>query len=254
MFSLPVLFTMEIWEIALVLSSARLLCILALTLLLLLGYNTYAGVRPNETWAGVVIDSVEELGLALIVSGAALALLGRIRLTDPIGEIVAKIVLEAMLVAIGISVGTAQMTQQSSEDDETPGRRPKDILGVIVVATCGAIVFATNIAVTEEVQILALEASSGLLLAVMVVSILLAATVIVFSNLLERDNEGVEWDPKRSLIGALLAYAVALLCSGLTLSLLGRFDGVALQPCLAMTILLGLASSVGAASGKLLVK
>ena len=43
----------------------RLAAYVAGTFVLLLGYNTYAGLRHDACFAEVVIDSVEELGLGL---------------------------------------------------------------------------------------------------------------------------------------------------------------------------------------------
>ncbi|MGI8431667.1 MAG: DUF2391 family protein [Chthoniobacterales bacterium] len=48
-FSLPLLYTMEVWQTALVAGHARLLLGIAATFCLLLGYNRYAGMRPDST-------------------------------------------------------------------------------------------------------------------------------------------------------------------------------------------------------------
>lgn len=253
-FSLPLLYTMEVWWAGFQLGSARLLWMLALTSILLLAYNTYAGVRPDETWAGVVIDSVEELGLALLVSASSLYLLGRIVPGDSIREVMGKIVIEALLISIGISIGTSQLAGEDDEEEETPGKRPKDILGVLSLSACGAVVLATNIAPTDEIVVLALESGSWQLLAMVFVSFALCGLIMVFSDLMENRKDGSLPRWMRYSVGISLTYSVALLSSAAILFLFGRFDGMATASKVALTVVLALPASMGAAAGKILIR
>lgn len=253
-FSLPLLYTMEVWWAGFQLGSNRLLWMLALISILLLAYNTYAGVRQDETWAGVVIDSVEELGLALLVSASWLYLLGRILPGDSIREVMGKIVVEALLISIGISIGTSQLAREDDDEEEAPGKRPKDILGVLCLSTCGAVVLATNIAPTDEVVVLALESSPWQLLVMVFVSLGLGGLIMVFSDLMENreDRRLPRW--ARYSVGISLSYAVALLSSAVILFLFGRFDGMAMASKVALTVVLSVPASMGAAAGKILIR
>ena len=253
-FSLPLLYTMEMWWAGFQLGSVRLLWMLAFTCLLLLAYNTYAGVHPDETWLGVVIDSVEELGLALVVSASFLYLLGRIHSGDSVREVMGKIVVEALLIAIGISIGTSQLVREDDDEASAPGRKPKDILGVVSLSTCGAVVLATNIAPTDEIVVLALQSSSWQLLAMVFLSWALCGLIMVFSDLMEnrKTSKAPRWE--RYGMGICLTYAVALSCSATLLFLFGRFDGLAMSTAMALTVVLAVPSSMGAAAGKLLIR
>lgn len=255
-FSIPLLYTMEVWWAGFQLRSERILILLGFTFLLLLAYNTYAGVRRDETWAGVAIDSVEELGLGLLVSAGFLFLLGRIEPGDSWREVVGKVVVEATLVAIGISIGTSQLGQLDSdpEEDESSGARPKDFFGVLSLSACGAVVLATNIAPTDEIVVLALENSSWRLLGMVIVSLLLGVLVMVFSDLLDTEEEPRHSVPVRLVFGSVISYAVAFACSAAILFLFGRFDGMALSAVLSMTVVLSVAASMGAAAGKILIR
>lgn len=255
-FSLPLLYTMEVWWAGFQLGSLRLLLMLVFTFLILLGYNTYAGVRPDETWVGVVIDSIEELGLGLVVSASFLFLLGRIAPGDSVREIMGKIIVEALLIAIGISIGTSQMVDAETEDCEERerGAKPKDILGVLSLSACGAVVLATNIAITDEVVLIGVQSHPWQLVGMVTVSLLLGALVMVFSDLLENGSSSRISFGFRLVYGSVVSYAVAFVCSATILFLLGRFDGMAVAACLAMTVVLTVAASMGAAAGKLLIR
>ena len=76
MFSLPLLYTMEVWWAGIVADPMRLLVYIVTVFLLLLGYNHYAGLHHDRCWSEVVIDSVEEMGLGLLLA-AAVAVLAR---------------------------------------------------------------------------------------------------------------------------------------------------------------------------------
>lgn len=70
-FSLPLLYTMEMWWTGLTMRPERMLLYILATLLILLGFNRYAGLRHDANWAEVAIDTVEETGLGLVQHMAA---------------------------------------------------------------------------------------------------------------------------------------------------------------------------------------
>ncbi|MGI8889715.1 MAG: TIGR02587 family membrane protein [Chthoniobacterales bacterium] len=260
MFSLPLLYTMEVWQTGLVAGPLRLLlCVLA-TFVLLLGYNHYAGLHTDSCWSEVVIDSVEELGLGLLVAAALLLLLGRISGTTGEAEVLGKIVIEAMTVAIGISVGTAQLGLQG-DDDEMKKERQKTSAkgevrfeGQLVIAACGAALFAANVAPTEEVVAIATESSIAQLLFLMLLSLLLALLILYYIEF-SGSRRFVRRNGLSSvLVGTVASYAVALVVGAGVLWFFGRFDQVALITAVAETIVLGFVATLGASAGRLLVQ
>lgn len=248
------LYTMEVWWSGFLMSSIRILLLLVFTVLILLAYNTFAGVRSDETFWGVVIDSIEELGIGLIVSTCVLFTLGRVELGDDPREILGKIVVEAMLVAIGVSIGTAQLggNDEDSGGIEGEGGDPQSILSRLSMAACGAVIVVSNIAPTEEIVVLGLECNSRHFLVMVLVSLVLASTALSFSQLMGRSGEAPVWF--RYGLGTCMAYAVTIAISALMLWLYGRFDGRAFQECLDLTVVLALPGSIGASIGSLLLK
>jgi putative integral membrane protein (TIGR02587 family) len=234
------------------------------TFLLLLAYNRYGGLRRDATMTEVAIDSVEEMGIGIVLSAVALFLLGRITLSMPIDEMAGQVVIEAMTVAIGVSVGTAQLG--ASNDDEgfegksggksggRAGQKDIQLGGQIVLAFCGATLFAANVAPTEEIVMIAIEISWVRLVGLALASLLLCALILHFSEFTGA-REFVRTDGFAAVVLAtFITYAVALVASALILWYFGRFDGVTLYTALAQTVVLGVAASLGASAGRLLLQ
>jgi putative integral membrane protein (TIGR02587 family) len=260
LFSLPLLYTMEVWWAGFVMHPWRLAAYVVGTFVLLLGYNTYAGLRHDSCFAEVVIDSVEELGIGLVVAALVLWLLAQVTTEMPVNEFVGKVVVEAMTVAIGVSVGTSQLGGEADKADEgvdaSVSGAPDDIHfgGQVVVALCGAMLFAANVAPTEEIGTIAAALSVGRLVGLAGLSLALGALILYYSAFTGA-RQHVQFDRHHDvLVGMVVTYAVALTASALLLGCFGRFDGQGLFTCLAQTIVLGVAATLGASAGRLLLQ
>lgn len=284
MFSLPLLYTMEVWWAGFNSHPWRLAAYVLATFVLLLGYNRYAGLRHDASMWEVAIDSVEELGIGFIMSASALFILGRITLEMPANEIMGQIVIEAMTVAIGVSVGTAQLggggDAEGGMDDaqERPTRasgqaKPKDrgrnggarsatrrregephFGGQMLLALCGATLFASNVAPTEEIVLIAIESSWPRLVALGLVSLLLGSLILHYSEFRGSQRFVRGGGLSAVVVGSVITYAVALFASALILWFFGRFDGVSLYTALAQIVVLGVAATLGASAGRLLLQ
>jgi putative integral membrane protein (TIGR02587 family) len=257
-FSMPLLFTMEVWWAGFVLPPGRLLVGLFVTLLLLIGYNRYAGLRKDANFVEVLIESIEELGLGVVVAAGSLWLLGRITVEMPIEEIIGKVVVEAVVVAIGVSIGTAELggspEEQGLDDDRTqPGSPWRQLVDQLALAFCGAVLVAANVGPTEEIVVLASEATPARLLGMLALSIVLAAVVLFHSDFVgARPVSEVGWGHVVRWIA--ITYAVALLASAALLAFFGRFEGVGPAMVIGQSIVLGVVATLGASAGRLLLQ
>ena len=257
LFSLPLLYTMEVWRISFIAQPSRLLVLLAFTFLLLLGYNRYAGLRHDASWVEVAIDSVEELGLGIVTSACVLYLIGRIGPAISAREALGKIVVEAAIVAIGFSVGSAQLggggrdRGEGPEEDDDSG----PTLGhQMVIGTCGAVLFAANAAPTEEILMIAVETGPLRLLGLAAVSLLISGGVLYAIGFKGAERLAAVNAKPDVIIGVAMTYAIALAASALLLWFFGRFDGVGADACARQTVVLGFPAALGAAAGRLLIE
>jgi putative integral membrane protein (TIGR02587 family) len=250
LFSLPLLYTMEVWYAGFLIPPHRQLAYLVGTAVLLLGYNRYAGLHPESSWAEVAIDSVEELGIGLVLSVLLLLLLGRVHPGQHPDEILGRVVVEALVIAIGVSVGTAQLGGNDEQEDR---EEPVGLGGQIILATCGAVLFAANVAPTEEIIMLGTELPPLQVLALAAASMLLGGLILYFSDFRGSRKSPVT-GPLGVTRGIVVTYAVALVSSALILWLFGRFDGVGPSAVVGQTVALSVAGVLGASAGKLLLQ
>ncbi len=262
LFSLPLLYTMEMWWSGFIVRPGVLFIYVALTMVLLLGYNRYAGLRRDASWWEVAIDSVEEMGLGLVLSAVVLFFLGRITAEMPASEVLGKIIIESMTVAVGISIGTAQLGGESNDtgaaDSLHPGKsedqKHPDTMAQIVLAFCGAMLFAANIAPTEEVVLIGVQTPAWKLLGLMILSLALGATILFFSGFVGSGHyvrrDGLLWIAG----GTMMSYAAALVASALMLWFFQRFAATSLSESVAQVVVLAFPATMGASAGRLLIQ
>ncbi len=248
------LYTMEMWWAGFLATPLQLLAGLGATFGLLILYNLYAGLRQDAGTAEILIDSVEEMGLGLAASALLLWLLGRVDLSMAPLEIVGKISVEGMIMAIGVSVGTAQLGGRSGEGQgASPAYRNHEPWRHLALAACGAVLFAANVAPTEEITVLAAELPLSSLLAIALLSYAVGAVILHYSDFTSSTSSrdvglvGV-------IHGTTQSYAVALALSAGILWFFGRLDDVTLGAACAQVIVLGFAAMLGASAGRLLLQ
>lgn len=253
LFSLPLLYTMEVWWTGFSIPSLYLLVGLLATFILLIGYNTYAGMKKDTKFIDIIWDSVEEIGLALIVSFLFLLLINRIGLTMSFTEIAGKVIVEAMIVAIGLSVGTAQLGNQNNKESgmEDGDEINNPFLKFTILSVCGAVLFASSVAPTEEILMIALQSGMLHLLIMVIFSLAIIAVTLYFSNFQGTGSE----NPKGRfmLFEIIVSYLAALLVSFGFLYFFGRVAGHGLLIVVAQVIVLAIPASIGAAVGRLLI-
>jgi putative integral membrane protein (TIGR02587 family) len=268
LFSLPLLYTMEVWWNGFLATPLKLLAYLAFTFVLLLGYNRFAGMRADAGWLDVVIDSVEEMGIGVVLSTLILYLIGQIDAGSTPGELIGKIAIETGMVAVGVSVGTAQLGGKNGDEKKDQGTeqksgRQKDrgdeklrhaSAADIFIGFCGAFLISAHVAPTEEVPMIAAQASSGKLAVLALISLATATIVLFFSNF-RGSSRYSEIESRWRLAGvAATTYAIAAMASASMLWFFDRFDGVGLMFAVSQIVVLAFPAVIGASAGRLLLQ
>ena len=256
MFSLPLLYTMEVWWAGFILHPARILLYIACTFALLFLYNRFAGLRKDASFREVAIDSVEEMGIGLVIAAAVLWFTGRIGAGIQLSETAGKIAVEGMTVAIGVSVGTAQLGADDEGDEGLSGDngRASGYLPQAAIALCGAVLFAANVAPTEEIQVMAMESHPGMMLVLALGSLALGGLVLHFAGFHGANLHVARDTWLLSTRGVVTTYAIALVAGAGCLFFFGQFDGQPWRMMLAQTIVIGVPAVLGASAGRLLLQ
>jgi putative integral membrane protein (TIGR02587 family) len=256
MFSLPLLYTMEVWWAGFTLHPGRILLYMACTFALLMLYNRFAGLRRDAELREVGIDSVEAMGLGLVIAAVVLALTGRLESGMSVAEIAGKIVMEGMTVAVGVSVGTAQLGGEGMEDEGVAGdeRWSGGYLPQTAIALCGAVLFVANVAPTEEIAVIAMESRPIMLVLLVMASVLLGALVLHFAGVHGADRHVARDTWMLSFRGIVTTYAVALVAAAGCMYFFGKFDGVPWRMMVAHSVVAGVPAVLGASAGRLLLQ
>ena len=254
LFSLPLLLTMETWSAAVMVGPGRLLFAIAATLILLSGYNLYAGLRHDSSLGEVLIDSVEEMGIGIVLSAGLLYLFGRLDPAAPFGEHLGLIVLEGMFAAVGVSVGTAQLSSGEDDNSGGPQGRQRTISSEVVLAVCGSVLIAANVAPTDEVLLLASEMQASRLLGMMALSLFIAALLLFYSDFKGSARFADSRGPLGVIHGSAITYVAALFTSMVLLWFFGRFAHHGTTVNAAQCVVLGFPATLGAAAGRLLLR
>lgn len=258
---LPLLFTMEMWFHSFLLPSWKILVLLAVSFVVVIGYSAVSGFRRERSWPELLIDSVQTMGIAAVVSAVALLLLGRIGPEVGLRDAVGKVALQTIPVAFGVSLAGTQLasSDDSGEDAEDQGSTANDgadigIFGRLFVAAGAALLFSINVAATEEPVLLGVEAEWGLLMATMAGSLAMTFGIVFYADFRGGRSLDVGDSPlDHPVTETVAAYALSLLVSLLLLWSFGRTDGTAPSVILAETVMLGIVAAFGAAAGRLLV-
>ncbi|MBA2314936.1 MAG: TIGR02587 family membrane protein [Chloroflexi bacterium] len=253
---LPLLWTMEVWDDGAVLPAGKLLVLLAIAFAVVVGFNALAGFRRERSWRELLVDSVQALGLSVIVAAGALAVLGRLDPTLGLPTLIGRIAIETIPVAFGASLAATVMA--APDENESGGLGPDAAtvgsLGRLLVAGAGALYFALNIAPTDEVRILAAEATEIQLLVAVLVSLATSLAIVFHAEFRGGRSDPSGDGPLDGPIGeTIAAYAVSLIISLVLLWSFGSTDGTGPRTVLAQVVMLGIVASFGAAAGRLLV-
>lgn len=253
---LPLLFTMEMWFHAFLLSSWKIVVLVVVAFAIVVGYNAVSGFRRERTWRELIVDSLNTMGISAVVATVALFFLGRIGPHVDLRDAVGKIALELIAVSFGVSLAGTQLAATDGDGDtgSPASGRAVGQFGRFFIAGGGALLFALNVAPTEEPVLLGIEAEWWLLLLVVAASLAMTLGIVFYADFRggrEPGHDGGVLD--HPISETLVAYSISLLVALLLLWSFGRTDGMAASVIAGEAIMLGFIASFGGAAGRLLV-
>jgi putative integral membrane protein (TIGR02587 family) len=257
LFAIPIIYTMELWQLGHSASVGKVLGFLALAYVLDVGLNVTSGFRKDGSLGQYLKDGTETLAIGIVVGGAMLMLLGINRLDDSPAVFLRQVLMLAMPISMGASLARTLLGEKGegtapTPDAENPWTADAKDLGVTVA---GGVFLAYSMAPTEEVLILAMHAQWPTWLAAMALSIGLSYIMIFHANFIGQYRRQTTQGILQSKWGeTVVTYAVSLMVSACLIWFLGfDIESASWGEWLAMTVMLGLPASVGGAAGRLIV-
>lgn len=244
----PLLYTQETWLHGRSVSPLVILVGLAVVFGVNVALSYFVGFRPGRTHRPME-DAVVGMGLSVLLSALLLVLLDRVSGETSSENVLGVVALTAIPVSIGFSIGVALAPRTGAEKSEEIPSGGGDLL----VAAGGALVFALNIAPTEEPILLAAELDIVRLVLLVVASLVLPYLMVFYAEFGGREHrvasDGATQGP---VTETLLAYTVAFAVSAAMLAMFGRLDEVN-GAATARVVTLAFPASIGAALGRMLI-
>ncbi len=270
LFGIPLLYTMEVWWIGSYTEPPLMLIVLAITFVIVFLLNRTDGFRqvnPDRPMQALM-DSIEALAIGTLCATLILILLQEVTLQTPLDEAVGKVVLEGLPFAVGVALarsilsGDRQAETNENSDTKAAKNSPQSMpprynatLADIGATLVGTIFVASNIAPTDEVEMLSAATSPPWLLAILVASIVISYCIVFVAGFTTQDRrlqqQGAFQHP---LVETVMAYLLSLGAAALMLWFFHRLSPTDPWPVwLEETLILGLPSTIGGAAGRLAV-
>lgn len=250
LFALPILMTMEMWELGVSLHPWRIALLLTSVLPLLLGLSHFSGIRHTAHWR----DEVADVLVAILVSSlTALIILwtfGVIAIDMPISEIISKLAMQFIPCSIGAMLARSQLGGSSSGDGE---EREPSYAGELFLMMAGALFLSLSVAPTEETILIAFKMTTGQEILLAVMSLLVMQLFVYAAHF--RGGHSFEGMSIASEFArfTVVGYVIVMAVSFCLLWLLGQTDGNAWQEILSICIVLSFPGAIGAAAARLIL-
>lgn len=258
-FGIPMLMTMELWQLGVYIERYRLLLLLFLNIPLLVLLAHRIGFERTFTWREDVRDAAIAYGIALVMSALVLLLLGNIKSGMSSSEILGKIAIQGVPASIGALLGRSQLGGQADEDEQQEGEENESEISTsygreLFMMAVGALFLSLNVAPTEEIILIAFKMTPLHALITLVLSIALMHAfvyAVAFRGTHELTEETPGWHAFVRF--TLPGYIIAILISLYVLWTFGRLDDTAPTQVLMSVIVLGFPGSIGAAAARLIL-
>ena len=249
--ALPLLYTMEMWWSARVVPYFDLLIVVVATYFLNVGYNFYGGFKKETGRKAPWYDALVSMAVAFVASAITIALIDRVNVDTSVDATIKLITLEMVPTSFGASLARDQLGGRNNKRDLDDGFSYdfKKLTGGIL----GAIMFSFNIAPTEEPVLICTSISNLQIIAIILFSLSVTWMMVFLAAFGESDRKfghimGDQWSETA------ISYCFSLLVSAGLLWMFGYIGpNTTLDLALPWIVVLGYATTLGAAAGKLIL-
>jgi putative integral membrane protein (TIGR02587 family) len=262
LFALPMLMTMEMWELGFHMDRMRLLLLLVVNIPLLVILSDRIGFEQTSTWRQAARDAGVAYGLGIIASALILAAMGVLKYDQSPHEIIGMIAIQAVPASIGAMLGRSQLGGQQDDgsddaerdDDDPVHERETSYAGELFLMAVGALFLNLNVAPTEEIILLSYKMTPWHGLAI-IVSSLAVMHGFVYALSFDGSHDLAEGTPSWHAFVrfTLPGYVIAGLISAYCLWTFHRTDDIGSTQILMSVVILSFPGAIGAAAARLIL-
>lgn len=251
-FGLPLLMTMEMWWLGFHMQPHRLALLLVLFLPFLVLLSWHSGFEPTFSWRDDVVDALVAFAVGITASLLILSAIGALTPDMAWREVIGKVSLQALPASIGALLA---QTQLGERDEPRAARGGAEAYASELFVMCvGAVFLAFNLAPTDEMMVIALQATQWHAIALMLLSMAAMHAFVyalAFRGSHEKPGDASAWSI--FLRFTVTGYALVLLLCAWMLWSFGRFDGLALLHVIKSVVVLAFPAAIGAAAARLIL-
>jgi putative integral membrane protein (TIGR02587 family) len=251
LFSLPLLMTMEMWDLGVHMERIKLALLLAFTLPLLVGLAFYLGFESATTLLDALLDAFVAIAVAALLTAGILVVFGALGPDQPPHEWVGRVALQSIGGSIGALLAQSQFGRA---DRDGENRREGGDFAEYFFMAAGALFLSTNVAPTEEVELIAHTMTPWHCLALVILSLLLMHAFVYAVDFKGQHGRAEHVSFVAEFVRfTIVGYLLAIVISALLCWCFGRFDGMSPGEMLRVSIVLGFPAAIGAAAARLVL-
>ena len=252
-FTLPMLMTMEMWQLGFYIDPARFVLLLLLVVPLLTGLSHFVGFENTFDWEDDVVDAFVAYAVGFVAAAPILFLFGAIAPGMSAAEIAGKIAVQAVPGSIGA------LLAQSQFGGEADRAKRKEIRGETLGSetlfmALGAVFLSLNVAPTEEMVLISYQMTPWHTLALLLLSLVLMHA-FVYSVEFHGQSGKPEGTPGWTVFlrFTVVGYAICLLISAYMLWTFGSISGIPVLESVMAVVVLAFPAAIGAAAARLIL-
>ncbi|HET6361248.1 MAG TPA: DUF2391 family protein [Gemmatimonadota bacterium] len=254
--ALPLLYTMEMWWYARAVSEPVLLGMMAVAGGIVVLSILFGGFRRGRV-THLGIDTLIVFGIGITISALTLVVVGRIHPGQvPLSAAARMIALEAIPCAIGAALAMTQFRPRDGDRknvDRRIGRLSQDRQKVLATLV-GAVFFAFNVAPTDELRMMAMEAEPVYFPLIVLFSLLVSYVIVFEADFAERPKGYTTGALGNPFAETLVSYVLSFGVSYAFLAGFGHLTAEApLYTQISTTVMLGYVTTIGGSAGRVLV-
>jgi putative integral membrane protein (TIGR02587 family) len=251
LFSLPMLMTMEMWDLGASMNRLRLALLVVAMLPLLIGLAYYLGFEASTCLSDAVLDAFVAIAVAALLAAVLLAIFGELHADANPREWVGEIALQSVTGSVGALLAQSQFGHPGGNKKN---RRQGGDFAEYFFMAAGALFLSANVAPTEEVILIAHTMTPWHALMLLSLSLIVMHAFVYAVGFSGQHARAEHITFASEFVRfTVVGYLLAILISACLCWCFGRFDGIAAGEIVRISIVLGFPASVGAAAARLVL-